>query len=103
MAPPRKREGAVTAFTYRCETPKWRKFCAVATLLGRSPGSFFDETVNTILDKNRITIETSDSNKEPLTGIEATRAAIAEIRAGKGKTFDNIDDLMADLHNDDED
>jgi hypothetical protein len=37
-----------------------------------------------------------------LTGIEATRAAIAEIRAGRGKRFDSIDALMADLHNDED-
>jgi hypothetical protein len=27
-----------------------------------------------------------------------TRSAIAELRAGKGKRFSSIDDLMADLH-----
>lgn len=32
-----------------------------------------------------------------------TIAAIEECRAGKGKRFDTIEELMADLHNDDED
>ena len=31
----------------------------------------------------------------------ATRNAIAELEAGKGKRFDSVDDLMADLHADD--
>ena len=31
----------------------------------------------------------------------ATRKAIAELEAGKGKRFDSVDDLMADLHADD--
>ncbi|WP_199276050.1 type II toxin-antitoxin system RelB/DinJ family antitoxin, partial [Xylella fastidiosa] len=30
-----------------------------------------------------------------------TRNAIAELEAGKGKRFANVDDLMADLHADD--
>ena len=30
-----------------------------------------------------------------------TRKAIAELEAGKGKRFANVDDLMADLHADD--
>ncbi|GAB3466650.1 type II toxin-antitoxin system antitoxin DinJ [Massilia terrae] len=30
-----------------------------------------------------------------------TREAIAELEAGKGKRFDSVDDLMADLHADD--
>ncbi len=30
-----------------------------------------------------------------------TRKAIAELEAGNGKTFTNLDDLMADLHADD--
>lgn len=30
-----------------------------------------------------------------------TRKAIAELEAGKGKRFDTVDDLMADLHADD--
>lgn len=30
-----------------------------------------------------------------------TRKAIAELEAGKGKTFTSVDDLMADLHADD--
>ena len=31
----------------------------------------------------------------------ATRKAIAELEAGKGKRFASVDDLMADLHADD--
>ncbi len=31
----------------------------------------------------------------------ATKKAIAELEAGKGKQFSNLDDLMADLHADD--
>lgn len=31
----------------------------------------------------------------------ATRKAIAELEAGKGKRFDSVDALMADLHADD--
>jgi DNA-damage-inducible protein J len=31
-----------------------------------------------------------------------TRNAIAELEAGKGKKFANADDLMADLHSDDQ-
>lgn len=31
----------------------------------------------------------------------ATRDAISELEAGKGKRFENIEDLMADLHADD--
>jgi len=30
-----------------------------------------------------------------------TRKAIAELEAGKGKRFNKVDDLMADLHADD--
>ena len=30
-----------------------------------------------------------------------TKKAIAELEAGKGKTFNSVDDLMADLHADD--
>ena len=32
----------------------------MATLLGRSPGSFFDEVVDSVLGKNKITIESAD-------------------------------------------
>jgi len=31
----------------------------------------------------------------------ATREAISELKAGKGKRFENIEDLIADLHADD--
>jgi DNA-damage-inducible protein J len=31
-----------------------------------------------------------------------TRKAIAELEAGKGKKFANVDDLMADLHSNDQ-
>ena len=47
--------------------------------------------------------EKNGHDDKELTGIAATRAAIAEIRAGGGNTFDSVDDLMADLYNDDED
>jgi hypothetical protein len=33
-----------------------------------------------------------------LTGIAATRAAVAELRAGKGKRFHSMEDLMCDLN-----
>jgi hypothetical protein len=60
MAPPRKYTGQVSAFTYRCDTRKWRKFSAVATLLGRTPGSIFDDTVDEFLSKNKVTFDVQD-------------------------------------------
>ena len=107
MAPPRKRNGPTTAFTYRCETPKWRKFCAVATLLGRSPGSFFDETVDSVLVKNRITIDfdderllevqDNDDGFYNLTNLRRLDHSIEQLRQGKvvEKTMEELE-RMAD-------
>ena len=65
MAPPRKRTGPVTAFTYRCETLKWRKFSALAALLGQTPGEIFDEVVDAYLEKNKITIADGGDDRLP--------------------------------------
>lgn len=46
-----------------------------------------------IVDEQRLPFEIKVPNKE-------TRAAIAELEAGKGKSFDSIDALMADLNAD---
>lgn len=46
-----------------------------------------------IVDEQRLPFEIKVPNKE-------TRAAIAELEAGKGKSFDSIDVLMADLNAD---
>ncbi len=44
-----------------------------------------------IADEHRLPFEIKVPNKE-------TRAAIAELEAGKGETFDSVDALMADLN-----
>ena len=46
-----------------------------------------------IVDEQRLPFEIKVPNKE-------TRAAIAELEAGKGKSFDSVDALMADLNAD---
>lgn len=46
-----------------------------------------------IVDEQRLPFEIKVPNKE-------TRTAIAELEAGKGKSFDSIDALMADLNAD---
>lgn len=56
MAPPKKYKGPTSAYTYRCEVDKWRKFTAVCALLGKNPGDIFNEAVNRYLDENPITI-----------------------------------------------
>jgi hypothetical protein len=38
-----------------------------------------------------------------LTGIAATRAAVAELRAGGGKRFNSVEELMCDLNDENDD
>lgn len=47
-----------------------------------------------IADEHRLPFEVKVPNA-------TTRKAIAELEAGKGKKFTNVDSLMADLHADD--
>ena len=47
-----------------------------------------------IADERRLPFEVKVPNA-------TTREAIAELEAGKGKRFANVDDLMADLHTND--
>ena len=117
-------------FSYRTDAESWRIFTALATLKGETPTDIFRARERSYIEENGALLreaakdleklsnltphepnaetiaameEARNDLGEELTGIAATRAAIAEIRAGGGKTFDTIDDLMADLHNDDED
>jgi hypothetical protein len=50
----------------------------------------------------RLEYKTRESAAE-LTGIAATRAAVAELRAGKGNRAHSIEELMAALHDDEND
>lgn len=47
-----------------------------------------------VADERRLPFEVKAPNA-------TTRKAIAELEAGKGQRFNNVDDLMADLHADD--
>jgi len=47
-----------------------------------------------IVDEDRLPFDVKVPNA-------TTKKAIAELEAGKGKTFTSVDDLMADLHADD--
>jgi hypothetical protein len=56
MAPPKKYKGPVTAYTYRCDTEKWRQFSAVCTLLGKAPADIFNSAVEKLLSEYPLTI-----------------------------------------------
>jgi DNA-damage-inducible protein J len=62
--------------------------------MGLSMSDAIRMLVNRIADEQRIPFDVKVPNA-------ATREAIAELEAGKGKRYDNVADLMADLHADD--
>jgi len=102
----KKLSSDMVTFTYRTNVDSWRLFTGIASLKGETPTDIFRAREKAYIEENRgdaMKVLNEDAAPEELTGIAATRAAIAEIRAGGGKTFDSVDDLMADLHNDDED
>jgi DNA-damage-inducible protein J len=62
--------------------------------MGLSMSDAIRMLVNRIADEQRIPFDVKVPNA-------ATREAIAELEAGKGKRFDNVKALMADLNADD--
>ncbi len=83
-----------TADTYvRARIDKVTKQQASETLeaMGLTVSDAIRLLMLSIVDEQRLPFEIKVPNKE-------TRAAIAELEAGKGQSFDSVDALMADLN-----
>ena len=83
-----------TADTYvRARLDKVTKQQASETLeaMGLTVSDAIRLLMLSIVDEQRLPFEIKVPNKE-------TRAAIAELEAGKGQSFDSVDALMADLN-----
>ena len=67
---------------------------AVLTAEGLTPSSVFRQLIHWIARNKAVPYEALEPG-------EVTRRAIEEARAGKGKSFATVEDLMADLNADD--
>ena len=121
MATTTKRAGApkkmgenVVAFSYRTNAESWRIFTALATLKGETPTDVFRAYEKAYIEENggllrsavedldKISSEDNDGYLPHIPNAE-TASAIREGRAGKGKRFNSVEALLADLRNDNDD
>jgi DNA-damage-inducible protein J len=87
----------ITADTYvraRIDTNTKKRAADALESMGLSISDAIRLLMLRIADERRLPFEVKVPNA-------ATREAIAELEAGKGKSFAGIDALMADLHEDD--
>jgi len=75
----------------RIDTHTKERAAAVLEAMGLSISDAIRLLMLRVADERRLPFDAKMPNA-------TTRKAIAELEAGKGKRFANIDDLMADLH-----
>jgi len=88
---------STTADTYvraRIDSDTKRRAASALEEMGLSISDAIRLLMLRIAEEHRLPFEVKVPNA-------TTRKAIAELEAGKGKTFTSVDDLMADLHADD--
>ncbi|WP_175891578.1 type II toxin-antitoxin system RelB/DinJ family antitoxin [Burkholderia cepacia] len=87
----------MSADTYvraRIDEATKREAAAALERMGLSLSDAIRLLMRRVADEHRLPFDVMVPNAE-------TRAAIAELDAGKGKRFDSVEDLLKDLHADD--
>ncbi|MGB3288972.1 MAG: type II toxin-antitoxin system RelB/DinJ family antitoxin [Burkholderiaceae bacterium] len=78
----------------RIDTNTKKRAAAALEAMGLSISDAIRLLMLRVADERRLPFEVKVPNK-------ATRKAIAEIESGRGQRFESVEDLMADLHEDD--
>ena len=82
--------------TFRLDGAERDAFIKLCASNGITPSLALRELVRSALSKNALPI-----SRTPWFEVPETKAAIAEIEAGGGKSFDSVEALMRDLQSDD--
>lgn len=85
-----------STLTFRLDGPDREAFLKLCASNGVTPSLALRELVRKALSRNALPI-----GRMPWYEVPETKAAIAEIEAGGGKTFNSVDALMKDLYEDD--
>lgn len=85
-----------STLTFRLDGPDREAFVKLCASNGVTPSLALRELVRKALSRNALPI-----GRMPWYEVPETKAAIAEIEAGGGKTFNSVDALMKDLYEDD--
>ena len=85
-----------STFTFRLDGPDREAFVKLCASNGVTPSLALRELVRKALSRNALPI-----GRIPWYEVPETKAAIAEIEAGGGKTFDSVEALTKDLYEDD--
>lgn len=85
-----------STLTFRLDGPDREAFVKLCVSNGVTPSLALRELVRKALSRNALPI-----GRMPWYEVPETKAAIAEIEAGGGKTFNSVDALMKDLYEDD--
>ena len=83
-------------FTFRLDRHEREAFVELCASNGITPSLALRELVRSALSKNALPI-----TRTPWFEVPETKAAIAEIEAGGGKSFDSVEALMRDLQSND--
>ncbi len=83
-------------FTFRLDGSERDAFIKLCASNGVTPSLALRELVRSAISKNALPI-----SRTPWFEVPATKAAIAEIEAGGGKSFDSVEALMRDLQSKD--
>ena len=84
------------ALTFRLDRSEREAFVKLCADNGVTPSLALREFVRSALSRNTLPI-----GRIPWYEVPETKTAIAEIEAGDGKTFNNVEALMKDLYEDD--
>ena len=85
-----------STLTFRLDGPDREAFVKLCASNGVTPSLALRELVRKALSRNALPI-----GRMPWYEVPETKAAIAEIEAGGGKTFNSVDALIKDLYEDD--
>ena len=85
-----------STFTFRLDGPDREAFVKLCASNGVTPSLALRELVRKALSRDALPI-----GRIPWYEVPETKAAIAEIEAGGGKTFDSVEALTKDLYEDD--
>ena len=85
-----------STFTFRLDGPDREAFVKLCASNGVTPSQALRELVRKALSRDALPI-----GRIPWYEVPETKAAIAEIEAGGGKTFDSVEALTKDLYEDD--
>lgn len=85
-----------STLTFRLDGPDREAFVKLCASNGVTPSLALRELVRKAISRNALPI-----GRMPWYEVPETKATIAEIEAGGGKTFNSVDALMKDLYEDD--